>query len=88
VGNVACANCNSRFFSALQRPSDPFLRSALAGELSTLDTDLKKALASWLILLRPIGPRDPTRHYSTARISFPTSMATGALITHVFVGFK
>jgi hypothetical protein len=48
VVNVACSDCNSKFFNALQSPCDGFLRSALAGELSTLDSDLKKALASWL----------------------------------------
>jgi hypothetical protein len=62
VVNVACSDCNSRFFNALQRPCDPFLGAALAGEASTLDTDLKKALASWLYktaLLVPLalGPR-------------------------------
>src|ERR1700737_59764 len=62
VVNMACNDCNSRFFNALQHPCDPFLRTALAGEASTLDTDIKKALASWLYktaLLVPLalGPR-------------------------------
>ncbi len=48
VVNAACSDCNSKFFNALQRPCDGFLRSALAGEQWMLDSDLKKALASWL----------------------------------------
>ena len=36
VVNVACNDCNSKFFNALQSPCDGFLRSALAGEHSTL----------------------------------------------------
>src|SRR3989442_15763359 len=55
--NVACEDCNSTFFNALQRPCDEFFRSALAGEPSTLDSDLKKPIASWLYktaLLEPL----------------------------------
>ena len=48
VVKVACDQCNSTFFNALQRPCDGFLSSALAGEQWTLDSDLEKALASWL----------------------------------------
>jgi hypothetical protein len=48
VVNVACRDCNSNFFNALQSPCDRFLSSALAGERSPLDSDLRKALASWL----------------------------------------
>jgi hypothetical protein len=62
VVNAACNDCNSKFFNALQSPCEGFLRSALAGERSILDSDLKKALASWLYktaLLVPLamGPR-------------------------------
>ena len=48
VVNVACNDCNSRFFNALQSPCDGFLTRALAGQPSTLDSDLKRALAGWL----------------------------------------
>jgi hypothetical protein len=48
VVNVACDDCNSKFFNALQAPCDAFLYRALAGEQSALDSALKTALASWL----------------------------------------
>lgn len=48
VVNVACRDCNSKFFNDLQRPCDRFLYRSLAGEASILDSDLKKALAAWL----------------------------------------
>jgi hypothetical protein len=48
VVNVACKDCNSKFFNALQDPCDAFLNRAIAGEASALDSDLKKSGASWL----------------------------------------
>jgi hypothetical protein len=58
--SAACKNCNGQYFNQLQLASRPFWHPAIGGEDVSLDTRLKRSVATWAYktaLLLPLPDR-------------------------------